>query len=83
MKKFDLGDWLENNGVVVWQVGAVITGIIAFFGIWIYSFVSWGFLIGLMIGWLPAIIGAFIIGALWPLILGLGLLVLILAFWPA
>jgi len=49
-------------------IGANITGVIAFFAIWIYAFISWGFLVGLAIGWLPAIIGAFILGILWPLV---------------
>ena len=53
----------------VYIIVAWITGVIIFFGIWIYAFASWGFLVGLAIGWLPAIIGAFIAGLLWPLIL--------------
>lgn len=65
----------EDKVEMVYAVGAIITGVIAFFGIWVYSFVSWGFLVGLAIGWLPAIIGGFIAGVLWPLIL-LGLLIL-------
>lgn len=48
---------------------AVLVGGIAFIGIWIYAFVAWGFLIGLAIGWLPALIGGFILGLLWPLVL--------------
>lgn len=50
--------------VVAW-----IIGVIAFFAIWIYSFISWGFLIGLAIGWLPALIGGFILGIIWPVVL--------------
>lgn len=49
--------------------GAIVVGFIAFFAIWIYAFVAWGFLIGLAIGWLPALIGGFILGLLWPLVL--------------
>ncbi len=52
-----------------YTTGAYITGAITFLVIWIYSFFAWGFLIGLAIGWLPAIIGAFILGLLWPLVL--------------
>ncbi len=50
--------------VVAW-----IIGVITFFAIWVYSFISWGFLIGLAIGWLPALIGGFIIGIIWPAVL--------------
>lgn len=49
--------------VIVW-----IVGILAFVGIWIYAFVSWGLLFGLMFGWIPAIIGGFILGILWPVL---------------
>ncbi len=48
--------------------GAVITGLIAYFAIWIYALYEWGILVGLAIGWFPAMIGAVIIGAIWPLI---------------
>ncbi|MCX6718742.1 MAG: hypothetical protein NTY81_04080 [Candidatus Staskawiczbacteria bacterium] len=51
-----------------YTIGAVITGIIVFIGVWIYAIASWGFLIGIAIGWLPAIIAALIAGLLWPLI---------------
>lgn len=52
----------------IYEWGKIITGVIAFFSIWIYAFATWGFLIGLAIGWLPALIGAGIIAFLWPLI---------------
>ena len=68
----------DNNW---YTIGAMITGVISFFVIWIYAFFAWGFLIGLAIGWLPAIIGACILGFLWPLVaLALaGLIILILS----
>jgi hypothetical protein len=49
-------------------VGTWITGVIAFIVIWIYALASWGFLLGLMFGWIPALIGGAIIGLLWPLV---------------
>lgn len=40
-----------------------IVGVLAFIGIWIAAFTTWGFLIGLAIGWLPAAVaGAIIFG---------------------
>ena len=59
MANKDIGDY--------YAIGGYITGFFTFFAIWIYAFASWGFLIGLAIGWLPAIIGAVILGFLWPL----------------
>lgn len=49
-----------------------IVGTLSFIGIWVYAFISWGFLFGLMFGWIPAIIGGCILGLLlgflWPLV---------------
>lgn len=47
---------------------AVIVGIIVFVGVWIYAISQWGFLLGIMFGWIPAMIAAFITGLLWPLL---------------
>lgn len=58
-------------------IGVLIAGILIFFATWIYSFSEWGFLLGLLFGWLPATIGALIGGFLWPLLL----LLLILYFF--
>lgn len=53
-------------------------GIISFFIVWIYAIYSWGFLFGLLLGWLPAIIFAFISICIWPLyvICFIGILIL-------
>jgi hypothetical protein len=56
--------------------GTWTMGIIAFLIIWIYAIISWGFLVGLAIGWLPALIWGFIAALLWPLI-ALGIIILI------
>lgn len=50
------------------MVGVWIVGVLSFIAIWLYSLVSWGLLIGLMIGWIPALIGGVILGFLWPLV---------------
>ncbi len=57
---------MEEN---IYGIGAIITGIIIFIGVWIYAIASWGFLLGVMIGWLPAMIAGLIGGILWPLII--------------
>jgi len=63
-----------------YKVVAYIVGGIAAFLIWIYSLFAWGFLGGLVIGWIPALIGGAIMGFLWPLTLLVvgGLILLIL-----
>ena len=56
----------KDNDINWYVVGAFLIGILTFLGIWIYSFEEWGLLVGLLIGWLPALIGGFIVGVLWP-----------------
>ena len=62
-----------------YMVGVWIVGVLSFIAIWIYALASWGFLIGLMFGWIPALIGGVILGYLWPLVIlaVIGLIVLI------
>jgi len=45
-----------------------ITGLVVFICIFIYAMSEWGFLLGLAVGWLPALIGGFIAGVCWPII---------------
>ena len=67
----------DNESSEGYLIGAVITGLLIFFAIWIYSLSEWGLLLGLLFGWLPAVIGAFIGGFLWPLLILLLLLFLL------
>ena len=61
-------------------LGRKICTVILFIGAWIYCVATYGFLIGVGLGWLPSIIFAVIAGYLWPLwlicIVGLVLLLL-------
>lgn len=49
-------------------LGAFLTGVAVFVGLWIYALSEWGVLLGLVFGWVPALIGGFVAGALWPLL---------------
>ena len=57
-----------TNDTEWYSIGFVITGLITFLGSWIYCIATYGFLLGVGLGWLPSIIVAVIAGALWPLI---------------
>jgi len=61
------------------MIGVWIVGALSFIGIWIYALASWGLLVGLMFGWIPALIGGAILGYLWPLVIlaVIGIIVLI------
>ncbi len=52
----------------IYHIGRTITGIISFIISYIYCIASYGFLLGLGLGWIPSLIVAFIAGFLWPLI---------------
>jgi hypothetical protein len=70
----------ELNGDTYWS-WAILTGVIVFVGVWIYVIAEWVFLLGIMFGWIPALIAASIAGLLWPLIaLAIVGLILLLIF---
>ena len=60
-------------------VGVLITAIITFISCWIYAIVSYGFLLGVGLGWFPSLIVAFIAGLLWPLIAAVIIFALVVA----
>jgi hypothetical protein len=66
---------------VVYRIGALITGSLAFIASWVYAAISWGFLLGVGLGWVPAIFIGIIAGFIWPLIvLALVLIIGVIAF---
>lgn len=56
-----------NDSWYVW-VGWTV-GCLTFVGVWAYSFSIIGFLGGVVVGWLPALIFGFIAGVIWPITL--------------
>ena len=68
----------EFDGYVT---GYWITWLLIFIGTWIYCIATYGFLLGVGLGWLAAGITAFVLAIFWPLYvvaLALGLLALLL-----
>lgn len=61
---------INSGGGDAWYaIISFIVGGITFIGSWIYCIAEYGYLFGVGLGWLPSIIVAVIVGALWPLIL--------------
>lgn len=52
-----------------YEIIAKIVAVPVFIGVWIYCIFAYGFLLGVGLGWLPAMIVAVIAGFLWPIIL--------------
>lgn len=63
----------------IYQVGGYIVGLIVFVGSYIYCIATYGFLLGVGLGWLPSLIVAALAAALWPLLI----FALIAFFWVA
>lgn len=57
----------NSDGSAYWG-WALLTGIVVFICVWIYAISEWGLLLGLMFGWIPALIGGAIAGLLWPIV---------------
>ena len=55
--------------------GVFLAGILVFAAVWIYAISEWGLLLGIMFGWIPALIAGIVGGFIWPvLVIGLVLL---------
>ena len=52
-----------------YKLGYVITWLIVFIALWVYAVFEYGYLLGVGLGWLPAIIVATLVSFLWPLLL--------------
>jgi len=52
----------------IYDIGLYATAAITFIGCWIYAVVSYGWFLGLGLGWFPAAVIGIIAGLLWPLI---------------
>lgn len=48
-------------------IGTLVTGQLIFFGTWIYCIDHYGLLLGLSLGWLPAIVATVVLSWFWPL----------------
>jgi hypothetical protein len=78
-----VAEWFETQyteGILILQgvylIGYCICWVVLFLGCWIYCIASYGFLLGVGLGWLPSAITATVVSLLWPLI-AIALLVLV------
>ena len=63
-----------------YEIGYVITALLVFVCSWIYCIATYGFLLGVGLGWLPSAIVAVIAGFLWPLLAIVAIVILWMAF---
>ena len=70
--KGGIQEWIEGVYTIGGAITVMVVGSICFIGCWIYAIVSWGFLLGIPFGWIPAGIIAWIVAAIaarfWPLL---------------
>ena len=76
---------IANDGIDflddVYPVGGYIIGAITFIACWIYAYISWGFLLGVGLGWIPSLFIAGIVGFIWPLLVLLLFVGIVIAAW--
>lgn len=59
---------MDNSGSLIYWGGFWLVWIVVFLGTWGYCAITYGFLLGFGLGWLPASILASILAFVWPLI---------------
>jgi hypothetical protein len=73
----------STSGGIPWGTiyagGGFICGLLTFIGSWIYCISTYGYLLGVGLGWLPSAIAALIVGYTWPLLLVIGIAVVLLS----
>ena len=55
----------DSGSELYWGITNLI-GVITFISCWVYSIAASGFIIGVLIGWIPSLLVAVIIGVIWP-----------------
>ena len=63
----------------IYEIGLIISRVLIFIGCWIYCIVTYGFLLGVGLGWLASGITAYLLSFLWPVIAVLPLVIWLLA----
>lgn len=64
-----------------YETGVLITGIVAFIALMVYAVSTFGWFLGLGLGWIPAGFIALVIGLLWPVAWFALALVIALPVW--
>jgi len=70
----------NNDGCIsgIYGVGSSVFGGIAFLACWYYAVETYGLFLGIGLGWIPSLFIGMIVGAFWPIIL---LVIIILGFF--
>lgn len=58
---------VRRNGVGGYRIGFWVTWVLVFLGAWAYAIATYGWFLGLALGWIPAAIIGALAGAVWPL----------------
>ena len=67
MRKWDFDRLVELLMTFAYKGVAYLLGVVTFFACWAYAIDRFGWLVGGGLGWIPAVIVAWLAGALWPL----------------
>jgi hypothetical protein len=62
----------------IYVVASVVAALPVFFGVWLFCLAAFGLPLGGGLGWLPALLVAAVAGAVWPLLIVAGIVLLVL-----
>ncbi len=62
-----------DGGSIYWAIGYILA-IVTFFASWAFAIASWGFLLGVGLGWIPSFFIGLIAFAIGPALVFLGIL---------
>ena len=71
----------HGDGCGWYAIGYSITAFIIFIACWIYAIAAYGWFLGIAFGWIPSLIIAAIVGALWPLLALAIVAILVFLLW--
>ncbi|MBN1903975.1 MAG: hypothetical protein JW927_02660 [Deltaproteobacteria bacterium] len=58
----------KRNWSVLYLIVAIFVGSIVFIFCWVYAYLSWGFPLGICVGWIPSLFIGIIAGLIWPMV---------------
>lgn len=65
----------------VYGWGVFVTWVVTFLAAWIYAIAEYGYLLGVGLGWLPAMIVAMVVSILWPVLAAIVAAIVVWLIW--
>lgn len=53
----------------IYLIVASFVGSLVFIVCWVYTYISWGFWLGVFLGWIPSLLTGIVAGLVWPMVI--------------